>query len=158
MSYEELSLWIHQGKWARIVRTGMQRYKFLFIPGFHYLSDNTSGADFSKKQRQMMHQLGLDVQLATTEEDGTVEENAKSSLEIALRQSRSYTHLILVSTSKGGARHRPRFGKNIRAWRDNFCQSMVERWRIDFEKHTGRSHNDLAQILDCQNYIFARKG
>src|SRR5271165_4405558 len=46
---------IHQRKWARIVRIGLQRYKLLFIPGFHYLSDNTSGADFSN-QRQLVRQ------------------------------------------------------------------------------------------------------
>jgi hypothetical protein len=76
---------IHQRKWARIVRTGLQRYKLLFIPGFHYLSDNTSGADFSN-QRQLMHQLGLDVQLAATEENGTVEENAKIIARIVSRR------------------------------------------------------------------------
>ena len=90
---------IHQRKWARIVRIGLQRYKLLFIPGFHYLSDNTSGADFSN-QRQLMHQLGLDVQLAATEEDGTVEENAKIIARIVRAESRSHTKLILVSTSK----------------------------------------------------------
>jgi hypothetical protein len=76
---------IYQRRWARIVQTGLQRYKLLFIPGFHYLSDNTSGADFSN-QRQLMHQLGLDVQLAATEENGTVEENAKIIARIVSRR------------------------------------------------------------------------
>ena len=49
-----------------------------------------------------MHQLGLDVQLAATEEDGTVEENAKIIARIVRAESRFHTKLILVSTSKGG--------------------------------------------------------
>jgi|SRR5271165_1301170 len=84
---------IYQRRWARIVQTGLQRYKLLFIPGFHYLSDNTSGADFSN-QRQLMHQLGLDVQLAATEEDGTVEENATIIARIV-------RDLILTPSSSG---------------------------------------------------------
>jgi len=114
---------IHQRKWARIVRTGLHRYKLLFIPGFHYLSDNTSGADFSN-QRQLMHQLGLDVQLAATEEDGTVEENAKIIARIVRAESRSHTKLILVSTSKGGPETALALGKilepcettSVKAW------------------------------------------
>jgi hypothetical protein len=66
---------IRQRDWARTVRTSLRQYKILFIPGFHYLSDTTSGADFSS-QRTLMHEVGLDVQLAATEEDGTIEENA----------------------------------------------------------------------------------
>jgi hypothetical protein len=72
-------------------------------------------------------------------------------------ESRSHTKLILVSTSKVDRRPLSLW-ENIRAWRDNFCQSMVERRRIDSRNFTGRSHNDLAQILDCPNHIFARKG
>ena len=114
---------IHQRKWARIVRTGLHRYKLLFIPGFHYLSDNTSGADFSN-QRQLMHQLGLDVQLAATEEDGTVEENAKIIARIVRAESRFHTKLILVSTSKGGPETALALGKilepgettSVKAW------------------------------------------
>ena len=49
-----------------------------------------------------MHQLGLDVQLAATEEDGTVEENAKIIARIVRAESRFHTKLILISTSKGG--------------------------------------------------------
>jgi hypothetical protein len=114
---------IYQRRWARIVQTGLQRYKLLFIPGFHYLSDNTSGADFSN-QRQLMHQLGLDVQLAATEEDGTVEENAAIIAHIVRAESSAHSKLILVSTSKGGPETALALGKilkpgettSVKAW------------------------------------------
>jgi len=92
---------IHQRKWTLVVRTALKEYKILFIPGFHYLSDPTSGADFSG-QRQLMHQLGLNVQLAAIEEDGTIEENAAIIARIVRAESRNHPRLILVSTSKGG--------------------------------------------------------
>jgi len=92
---------IHQRKWTLVVRTALKGYKILFIPGFHYLSDPTSGADFSG-QRQLMHQLGLNVQLAAIEEDGTIEENAAIIARIVRAESRNQAKLILVSTSKGG--------------------------------------------------------
>jgi hypothetical protein len=114
---------IYQRRWARIVQTSLQRYKLLFIPGFHYLSDNTSGADFSN-QRQLMHQLGLDVQLAATEEDGTVEENATIIAHIVRAESSAHSKLILVSTSKGGPETALALGKilkpgettSVKAW------------------------------------------
>jgi hypothetical protein len=92
---------IHRGRWARIARIGLRGYKILFIPGFHYLSDPASGADFSN-QRQLMRELGLNVQLAATEEDGTIEENAEIIGRIVRSESRSHSKLILVSTSKAG--------------------------------------------------------
>jgi hypothetical protein len=51
---ERIKSLIQQRRWTRIVKTSLQRYRLLFIPGFHYLSDQTSGADFSN-QRQLMH-------------------------------------------------------------------------------------------------------
>ena len=114
---------IRQRKWTRIVRPRLQRYKLLFVPGFHYLSDPTSGADFSH-QRQLMRRLGLDVQLAATEEDGTVEENAKIIARVVRAESASHTQLILVSTSKGGPETALALGKilepgettSVKAW------------------------------------------
>jgi hypothetical protein len=79
----------------------LRGYKILFIPGFHYLSDPTSGADFSN-QRRLMRELGLNVQLAATEEDGTIEENAEIIGRIVRSESKTHSKLILVSTSKAG--------------------------------------------------------
>ena len=83
---------IRQRDWARTVRTSLRGYKILFIPGFHYLSDTTSGADFSS-QRTLMRELGLDVQLAATEEDGTIEENAGTIARIVRSEDRKSTRL-----------------------------------------------------------------
>jgi hypothetical protein len=114
---------IQQRKWALVVRTALNGYGILFIPGFHYLSDPTSGADFAG-QRQLMHQLGLDVQLAAIEEDGTIEKNAAIIARIVRAESRSHPKLILVSTSKGGPETALALGKilqpsetiSVKAW------------------------------------------
>jgi len=93
---------IHQGRWAETVRPDLRAYKILFIPGFHYLSDPASGADFSN-QRVLMRELSLKVELAATEEDGTIEENAEIIARIVRYESRCHSKLLVVSTSKGGA-------------------------------------------------------
>jgi hypothetical protein len=101
----------------------LRGYKILFIPGFHYLSDPTSGADFSN-QRRLMRELGLNVQLAATEEDGTIEENAEIIGRIVRSESRTHSKLILVSTSKAGPETalalgrilRPDETTSVRAW------------------------------------------
>ncbi len=90
-----------QSSWNGIVPPGAARYTFLFVPGFHYLSDPTSGADFFY-QRQFMHQLGLDVQLIRTKEDGTIQENAGIIARTIRAESKPESKLILISTSKGG--------------------------------------------------------
>jgi hypothetical protein len=104
---------IHQGKWNQAVRTTLRKYKLLFIPGFHYLTDPTSGADFAG-QRQMMHELGLNVELAAAEEDGTIEENAEIIARIIRSESRYNSKLILVSTSKAGPETALALGKILR--------------------------------------------
>jgi hypothetical protein len=104
---------IHQRSWARTVRTGLRKYKILFIPGFHYLSDTTSGADFAN-QRELMRELGLDVQLAAIEEDGTIEENAEIIARIVRSESRYHSKILLVSTSKSGPETALALGKILR--------------------------------------------
>ena len=110
---QRVKLLIHQGGWARTVRPGLRGYKILFIPGFHYVSDTTSGADFSN-QRLLMRELGLNVQLAATEEDGTIEENAEIIARIVRCESRCQSKLIVVSTSKGGPETALALGKMLR--------------------------------------------
>jgi hypothetical protein len=92
---------VQHNRWTGMVRARLRRYKVLFIPGFHYLSNQTTGADFFN-QRKLMGQLGLDVQLAATEEDGTVEGNAAIIADTVRAESNADAKLILVSTSKGG--------------------------------------------------------
>jgi hypothetical protein len=71
-----------------------------------------------------MRQLGLDVQLAAIEEDGTIEENAAIIARIVRAESRYHSKLILVSTSKGGPETALALGKvlepsetiSVKAW------------------------------------------
>ena len=104
---------LNQRSWARTLRTGLRGYEILFLPGFHYLSDPTSGADFAH-QRELMRELGLDVQLAATEEDGTIEENAEIIARIVRSESRYHSKMILVSTSKSGPETALALGKILR--------------------------------------------
>jgi hypothetical protein len=92
---------IQYNRWAGIVRDRLRAYKILFVPGFHYLGNPTTGADFSN-QRKLMGRLGLKVELVATEEDGTVEENASIIASFIRARSGGGAKLILVSTSKGG--------------------------------------------------------
>ena len=104
---------IRERSWAQTVRTCLREYEILFIPGFHYLSDTTSGADFAN-QRELMRELGLHVQLAATHEDGTIEENAEIIARIVRSESRYHSKMILVSTSKSGPETALALGKILR--------------------------------------------
>lgn len=109
--------------WPGIVRNELKQYKLLFVPGFHYVSDKTSGADFFY-ERQFMRRVGLDVRLIATEEDGTIEDNAALIAAAVRAESRSRARLILVSTSKGGPETALALGKilqpnetgSVKAW------------------------------------------
>jgi hypothetical protein len=90
---------LKRNEWSQIARPALKRYEVLFAPGFHYLTDKSSGADFAD-QRQFFHELGVRVELLRTEEDGTVEENA-AIIAANIRALRN-TDAILVSTSKAG--------------------------------------------------------
>jgi len=90
---------LKRNEWSQIVRPALKRYEVLFAPGFHYLTDKSSGADFAN-QRQFFHELGVRVELLRTEEDGTVEENA-AIIAANIRALRD-ANAILVSTSKSG--------------------------------------------------------
>lgn len=77
-------------------------YQFLFVPGFHYQTNTTTGADLAR-QRHRLAQAGYDVRLVAVDEDGVIERNAAiiaASIHDAARDGRP---IILVSASKGGA-------------------------------------------------------
>jgi hypothetical protein len=112
-----------QNQRSELVRVVLRRDKFLFIPGFHYLSDPSSGADFYN-QRQLFGRLGLRVELAGTQQDGTIEENAAIIADIVRAEGKSNSPLILISTSKGGPETALALGKvlspnetaSVKAW------------------------------------------
>jgi hypothetical protein len=90
---------LKRNEWSHTTRPALKRYEVLFVPGFHYMTDKSSGADFAN-QRQFFHELGIRVDLLRTEEDGTVEENA-AIIAANIRALRD-ADAILVSTSKAG--------------------------------------------------------
>jgi hypothetical protein len=104
-------------------RNQLRQYELIFVPGFHYLSDQSSGADFYN-QRQLFRRLGLHVELAATQEDGTIEENAAIIAGIVRTESKSNARLILISASKGGPETALALGKmlgpgetrSVKAW------------------------------------------
>ncbi|MBV8815861.1 MAG: hypothetical protein JO271_15330 [Verrucomicrobia bacterium] len=90
---------LKRNEWSEIVRPALRRYEVVFVPGFHYLTDRSSGADFAN-QRQFFRELGVRVRLIGTEEDGTVEQNA--AIIAANIRAQPDANIILVSTSKAG--------------------------------------------------------
>jgi hypothetical protein len=114
---------IRQAGRAAAARKELLQYNLIFIPGFHYLSDRSSGADFYN-QRQLFRQLGLHVELAATQEDGTIEENAAIIAGIVRAETQSSRRLILISASKGGPETALALGKvlepietsSVKAW------------------------------------------
>jgi hypothetical protein len=92
---------LQRNRWADIVRPALRQYEVLFVPGFHYVTDPTSGADFAN-QRHFFEELGIKVSLIRTEEDGTVEANAAIVAASLRARRQSHDGIILVSSSKGG--------------------------------------------------------
>jgi hypothetical protein len=90
---------LKRNEWSRIARPALKKYEVLFVPGFHYVTDKSSGADFAN-QRQFFRELGVRVALLRTKEDGTVEENA--AIIAANIRALNDAGVILVSTSKAG--------------------------------------------------------
>jgi hypothetical protein len=90
---------LKRNEWSQIARPALKRYEVLFAPGFHYLTDPSSGADFAN-QRQFFRELGVRDELLRTKEDGTVEENA-AIIAANIRALRD-ADAIVVSTSKAG--------------------------------------------------------
>lgn len=76
---------------------------FLFVPGWLYRTDTTTGADFARF-RTLLAEHGARVALAAVDENGTVEHNAALiAQEVrALRAASATQSVVLVSASKGG--------------------------------------------------------
>lgn len=74
---------------------------FLFIPGFAYKEDSTTGADFAR-QRQLLTRLGIPNQLIETGQFALSADNAKQIVAEISRASIQHTEIVLVSASKGG--------------------------------------------------------
>jgi hypothetical protein len=98
-------------------------FLILFVPGWLYKSDPTTGADFARF-RAHLSRHGAQVALIETGENLSVEENAKLIEAQILRLAASRRQLILVSGSKGSPevalalsnlRTHPA-GRQVKAW------------------------------------------
>jgi len=105
-----------RGRSARSIRQDLEermelsRFRFLFVPGFHYRTDPSSGADFAGP-RTYLRNCGFDTQLIEVEEDGTIEQNAALIAEAVRKETSDDTRLIVVSTSIGGPETAVALGK-----------------------------------------------
>ncbi len=96
---------------------------FLFIPGFGYKDDATTGADLAR-QRRLFSDLGLENKLIETNEYGLSESNAQIIANEIIEASKFKTDIVLVSASKGGLETAIALGKllnieqlqNVSAW------------------------------------------
>jgi hypothetical protein len=92
---------LQRNQWSEIAQPALKQYEVLFVPGFHYVTDPSSGADFAH-QRQFFEELGIKVRLIRTEEDGTVEANAAIIAANLRSRRQGNDKILLVSSSKGG--------------------------------------------------------
>jgi hypothetical protein len=78
---------------------------FLFVPGWLYQADKTTGADFARF-RALLTNHGARVAIANTGENETVEKNAMilatQIQEIAASPTQMWAQIVIVSGSKGG--------------------------------------------------------
>lgn len=98
---------------------------FLFVPGWLYRTDTTTGADFARF-RTLLADHGARVALAPIAENGTVEHNAALIAQQvrALRSSNASMSVVLVSASKGG----PEAALALSMLRDEPAASAVKAW------------------------------
>lgn len=78
-----------------------ERWLFVLVPGWLYVTDPETGADLSRVQ-STLRLLGLATRLVPLEENGTIEANAEILARELERLEADGRRLILVSTSKGG--------------------------------------------------------
>ena len=98
-------------------------YLIAFVPGYAYMRDPTTGADFAE-QRRLMTEAGFKNVLIETDELATVDTNARIIASEILRLNEEHRRIILVSTSKGGTEVALAIGKllpperleGVKAW------------------------------------------
>ena len=98
-------------------------YLIVFVPGYAYKKDPTTGADFAQ-QRRLMTEAGFRNVLIETDELATVDKNAQIVASEILRLNEEHRRIILVSTSKGGTEVALAIGKllpperleGVKAW------------------------------------------
>ena len=92
---------LEKSSMSEYANSGVQSYLIVFVPGYGYVRNPETGADFAR-QRALMADMGFKTTLIETNELGLVEENAEIIAEAIQRLSGQDKDLILVSASKGG--------------------------------------------------------
>ncbi len=98
-------------------------YLFVFVPGFAYKEDTTTGADFGR-QRRLFNKNGLKTHLIEVEEWGLASKNAEIIAQALRDLSVKNDKIIVVSASKGGLETAIALGsilseaesQNIKSW------------------------------------------
>ncbi len=98
----------------------LQKFHFVFIPGFFYKTFPFSGADF-KTQRNLFDSHGVSYDFIETGEKDPVDMNASYIHSKLLEIQKNHTNLIVVSASKGGLEAANVLGKyndlnSVKAW------------------------------------------
>lgn len=101
----------------------ISNYLFVFVPGFAYKEDTTTGADFGR-QRRLFAKKGLKTHLIETEEWGLASKNAEIIANALRNLSATNERIIVVSASKGGLETAMAIGsiltaaetQNIKSW------------------------------------------
>jgi hypothetical protein len=101
----------------------MSNYLFVFVPGFAYKEDTTTGADFGR-QRRLFEQNGFKTHLIETEEWGLASKNAQIVASVLRDLCFKNNKIIVVSASKGGLETAIALGsiltpvesQNIKSW------------------------------------------
>ncbi len=97
--YRQLVSALHDETYRKSATEKLRTYQIVFIPGFAYIRDQNSGADFSR-QRKLLDRYGIRNELVVTKELGLVEENAQRIANYF--RGREYDRpLVVVSVSKG---------------------------------------------------------
>jgi hypothetical protein len=122
LRFEEALAAVQRGD-APLPLAERQDVLILLAPGWLYVTQPETGADFARARRVLDAQ-GLRHELLRTHESGTIEENARIIADAILRRSGEYRALVLVSASKAGPEvgealsllERGQHAHNARAW------------------------------------------
>jgi hypothetical protein len=77
------------------------RYTLMFVPGFQYLMDPSTGADLAAP-RELLARTGFTTQLVAIDEEGEVYKNARIIARAISAEKLAAKRVIIVSTSKSG--------------------------------------------------------
>lgn len=125
-----------------LIKKKSRKYTVLFVPGFLYKSDITTGADF-KKQRELFQKLEIKNKLINIKENGLIAENAKFISDYIKNINNQDDNLILVSASKGSLETALALGRYL----DEEALKKVKAWISIGGIHRGTYLADHALIF-----------